>query len=159
MFAGLDGPEFRDADLVVGQDLEQERFELVVGPVDLVDEQHRSVTLPDGLEQRPFQQELGPEQLVDGLLVGGLGLRQGPYLQHLPGVVPLVQRLAGGDALVALQPDELAAEDRREDLGDLCLADADLAFEQHGPGQRKRHEQGRRQPAVGEVNRPAAGFQ
>ena len=81
----------------------------------------------------------------------GLGLRQRPDLQHLPGVVPLVQRLAGADALVALQPDELAAEDRREDLRDLRLADADLAFEQHRPAQRKRHEQGGGQPAVGEV--------
>ena len=34
-------------------------------------------------------------------------------LQHLTGVVPLVERLVGVDALVALQPDQLAPEHRR----------------------------------------------
>ena len=47
-----------------------------------------------------------------------------PDVQQLAGVVPLVHRLVGVDALVALQPDQLAAEHRGERLGDLGLADA-----------------------------------
>ena len=71
--------------------------------------------------------------------------------EHLPGVVPLVERLVGVDALVALQPDQPPAEHRGEDLGDLGLADADLALEQDRAAQRQRDEQRGGQPAVGEV--------
>ena len=117
----LDGADLRDADLEVRQHLEQERLELVVRAVHLVDQQHRPVAGPDRLQQRPLQQELGAEQLVDRLFSHRLVLGQRPDLQHLPGVVPLVQRLAGVDALVALEPDELAAEDRGEHLGHLPL--------------------------------------
>ena len=38
---GSERPELGDRHRVVGQDLEQERLEFVVGPVDLVDDQHR----------------------------------------------------------------------------------------------------------------------
>jgi hypothetical protein len=44
------GAEFRDRDRRLGQQLEQERLELVVGPVDLVDEQDGG-TRP-GVQQR-----------------------------------------------------------------------------------------------------------
>src|SRR5271167_1093553 len=106
----LDGADLGDADLEVRQHLKQEGLELVVGPVDLVDQQHGLIAGPDGLEQRPFQQELRAEQLVHGVGAGRLVLGQGPDVQHLPGVIPLVQCLVGVDALVALQPDQLAAE-------------------------------------------------
>ena len=78
-------------------------------------------------------------------------LRQGPDVQHLAGVVPFVQRLAGVNALVALQPDQLPAEDRRENLSRLGLAHADFTFEQHGTLQRQRDEQGGGQAPVGQV--------
>jgi hypothetical protein len=78
-------------------------------------------------------------------------LRQRPDLQHLPGIVPLVQRLIGVDALVALQPDQPPAEDLRQHLGDLGLADADLALQQDGALQRQRDEQRRRQAAISQV--------
>jgi hypothetical protein len=66
---------------------------------------------------------------------------QCPDLQHLAGVVPLVQCLVGVDALVALQPDQLAAEHLGQNLGDLGLADTDLALEQDRAVQRQRDEQ------------------
>jgi hypothetical protein len=40
---------FRDADLEVRQNLQQEGFELVVGAVDLVDQEHRLVARLNGL--------------------------------------------------------------------------------------------------------------
>ena len=75
---GRDGADLRDGDLEVGEHLEQERLELVVGPVDLVDQQHRPVAGAHRLEQRPLEQELRAEQLVDRLVVGESGARTGP---------------------------------------------------------------------------------
>jgi hypothetical protein len=148
---GPDGADLRNGDLEVGQDLQQERLELIVGPVDLVDQQHRSLAGPNGRQQRPFQQELRPEERVDRGVVAQLPLREGADLQHLPRVVPLVQSLVGVDALVALQPDELAPEHGRERLGDLGLADADLALDQNRTPQRQRDEQRGGQSAVSQV--------
>ena len=65
-------------DLEVGQHLQQERLELVVGPVDLVDEQDRPVAGADRLEQRPLEQELRAEQLVDRGVVVESGARTAP---------------------------------------------------------------------------------
>ena len=53
-----------------------------------------------------------------------------PDLDHLPRVVPFVDRGRDVEPFVALQPDELPAERLREHLGDLGLADARLAFEE-----------------------------
>ena len=51
--------ELGHRDLVVGQDLEQEGLELVVGPVDLVDQQdrRRTVAVVDRPQQRPLDEE------------------------------------------------------------------------------------------------------
>ena len=57
----------------------------------------------------------------------GLGLDP----QQLLAVVPLVQRLGLVEALVALQPHELAAEVGGERLGELGLADAGRALDEH----------------------------
>src|SRR3984885_6632826 len=155
---GTDRADLRDRDLEVGEQLEQEGLELVVGAVHLVDQQHRLVASPDRLEQRPLQQELGAEQLVDRRVVGDLMLRQRPDLQHLTGVVPFVERLVGVDALVALQPDQPAAQHVSKNLGNLSLADPDLALQQDRAVQVQRDEQRRRQPPVGEITPPAEGI-
>ena len=100
----LPGAQLRDRDGRFGQQLEQERLELVVGPVYLVDEQHRGSWpgVVERGEQRPRKQELLAEQVPVGhVLVRGLGQPDG---EQLAGVVPLVERLGGRDALVALQP-------------------------------------------------------
>jgi hypothetical protein len=72
-------------------------------------------------------------------------------VEQLARVVPLVERLVRVDALVALQPDQVATQDRSEHLRDLGLADPDLPFEQQRPPQRQRHVHGGREPAVGQV--------
>ena len=63
-----------------------------------------------------------------------------PQVQELAGVVPLVDGLRRVDALVALQPDQLAAGPAREHLGHLGLADPGLTLEQERPLQRERQE-------------------
>ena len=57
--------ELGDRDRRLGEQLEQERLELVVGAVDLVDEQDRRARsgMPQRAQQRPFDEELGREQV------------------------------------------------------------------------------------------------
>ena len=102
---GGDRPQLRDRDREVGQELEQERLELVVGAVDLVDQQHRrAAVVLERLQQRPAQQELRPEQLARRRARLGR-----PDRQQLALVVPVVDRVVEVDALVALEPDQLGA--------------------------------------------------
>jgi hypothetical protein len=136
------GAELGYRDRRLGQQLEQERLELVVGPVDLVDEQDGGSRpgVQQRREQRPGQQVLlGEEVLVLDVLAGRLGEPDG---QQLARVVPFVQRLGGRDALVALQPHQRGVERGRQRLGRLGLADPRLAFEQdrlpHPDGQEQR---------------------
>ena len=72
-------------------------------------------------------------------------------MQQLAGVVPLVDGLAGVDALVALQPHELAARPAGQHLGHLGLADAGLALEQQRALQAQGEEDRGGQALVGEV--------
>jgi hypothetical protein len=63
---GLCGPDradLRDRDLEVREDLQQVCLELLVGPVDLVDQQDGSLAVDglEGLEKRALEQELGAE--------------------------------------------------------------------------------------------------
>ena len=131
---GRDRPELRHRDAEVRQHLEQERLELVVGAVELVDQQHRARAGADRAQQRPLDQELRPVQLRH--VLAHLARLQRARVQELARVVPLVQRLRRVDALVALQPDQLRAEDAGERLPDLRLADAGLALEQERPPHR-----------------------
>ena len=74
--------DLRHGDLVVGQHLEQVRLELVVGPIDLVDQQHRWRPLDrldrpqqGALDQESFAVQLGLE------IVGGRESRFRPWLR------------------------------------------------------------------------------
>ena len=149
--SGLDRPDLGDGDLEVRQQLEQERLELVVGTIDLVDQQDGLIAGAHRLEQWALQQELRTEQLVHCVVVRELPLGQRPDLQHLAGVVPLVQGLVRIDALVALQPDQPPVEHRRENLGHFGLAHPDLALEQDRTAKGQRHEQGGGQSTIGEI--------
>ena len=107
---GPPGAELGDRDRRLGEQLEQERLELVVTPVHLVDEQYggpRAGMVQRG-QQRPGQQVVGAEQVrVAERLAAGLGQ---PDREQLARVVPLVQGLGRGQALVALQPDQRRVE-------------------------------------------------
>src|SRR5215207_4409172 len=52
-----DGPQLRNRDLEVGEELEQKRLELVVGAIDLVDQQDDRLTRLESLEQWAAQQK------------------------------------------------------------------------------------------------------
>ena len=68
-------PQLGNRDLVVGEHLEQERLELVVGPVDLVDQQdrRRPLAVVDGPQQRAAHEEALGVQLVLQRVGGGAG--------------------------------------------------------------------------------------
>ena len=101
---GAHDAELGHRDRPVGEDLEQERLELVVGAVDLVDQQHRRhrAVVRERAQQRALHEEpLRVELVLVDALVARLDRAQ---VQQLARVVPLVDRLRRVDALVALQP-------------------------------------------------------
>src|SRR5690606_12523865 len=71
--------------------------------------------------------------------------------EHLARVVPLINRVRDVQSLIALQANQVGAEDRGQNLGDLGLADAGLAFEQQRLGQLQRQENRRREARVGDI--------
>ena len=106
-----DRAELGNRDLEVGQHFEQIRLERLVGAVELVDQQHRrdAVVGRERLQQRPLEQEARREDVVRELVAIDAAGRLGePDLDHLPRVVPLVDRRRDVEAFVALQADELA---------------------------------------------------
>ena len=81
-------------------------------------------------------------------------VRRDPQAQQLLLVVPLVERRVDVEPLVALETDQLRVEERREDLGDLGLADPRVALDEerllHGAGQvHRRDDRAFRDVAVG----------
>ena len=153
---GADRPDLRDRDLEVREHLEQERLELLVGTVDLVDQQHDLLRRLDRLEQRPPDEELRPEQL----LLGHRAFLRRADVEQLPGVVPLVDGVRDVEALVALEPDQPRAEAARQRLRRLGLPHARLALEQQRLLEREREVERGREAAVREVARvPEAAFE
>jgi len=149
--ARADRPELGDRDLEVREHLEQEGLELLVGAVDLVDEEHDRPVGVDRLEQRAPNEELGSEKL----LLGYRAFLRGPDVQELARVVPLVDGVRDVETLVALEPDQARVESRGEGLRGLGLADASLTFEEHRLLEREPEEQRRREATIGQVVRPA----
>jgi hypothetical protein len=151
---GANRAELRDRDLVLGQQFEQIALELLVGTVDLVDEQHRrSRPRPiDRLQQRPLDQEGLAVQLAPrgGAIQRSRGLEHA-QLHELPCVVPLVDRVRDVEALVALQPDEVGVERRGQRARECRLADAGFALEEERTAETERQEARYRQAVVGDV--------
>ena len=145
-----------DRHRVLRQHLEQERLELVVGAVDLVDEQHARRGL-QRLEHRPGEQETAVvEGGLDGVGVQGGARRgrrglHGAQVQQLAGEVPVVERLRRVDALVALQPHERRAEHLGEGQGERGLAGPRLALAEQRSPHAQGEERRRGESGVGEV--------
>src|SRR3712207_638202 len=123
----LEGTYLWDGHLVVCQELQQERFELLIGPVYFVYQKHRGFVGLYGLQNRPLDEEVlreedvfslpqqlrrlaqvfcRPEELADLLA-------QDLRVEELLTVLPLVERLRLVQPLVALEPYELRSEERR----------------------------------------------
>ena len=103
----------------------------------------------DGGQQGPAHQEPLAVDLVLAA-AGSAGLGR-PQVQELAGVVPLVDGLGHVDALVALQPQQLAARPGGQHLGHLGLAHPGLALEQQRAVQGQGQEDRRGQALVGQV--------
>ena len=150
----MDSPDLRDRDLEVRQDLEQVGLELLVRAVDLVDEQHRRLRLVirfERLEKRPLDQELRPEDVVRFRPIDLAARLQQPDLEHLAGVVPLIDRRVDVQPLVALEPDQPRPEAGGEHLRQLRFPDAGLALDKERPLELQREEHGRDERAVRDV--------
>ena len=153
---GPDRAQLGDADLVRREHLQQERLELVVGPVDLIDQQHHRALLQRG-EHRAGEQEPLVVQALLGLLGGQPRLgtaRDGlqcPQVQDLAREVPVVERLGGVDPLVALQPDQRQPQPLGDRLGQRGLAGARLPLEQQRTLHAQRQERDRGQVVVAQV--------
>ena len=154
--ARLDPSELGHRDLEVRQHLEQHRLELLVGLVDLVDQQHHRLLGGDRRHQRPGEQELLAEDVVlDAVPAGAVGLGLDP--QQLLAVVPLVQRLGLVQPLIALQANELAPQIAGQRLGQLGLADARRALDEHRLAELGGQEGDQRGRIAGQVaHRPQA---
>src|SRR5690606_32573014 len=65
---GANGAELGNGDLEVGQELEQEGFELLVGPVNLVDQENRRLVVGsiNRLQERTLQQEIFRKDILAG---------------------------------------------------------------------------------------------
>ena len=113
---GADRADLRDGHRGLGQQLEQERLEVVVGPVDLVDQQHGrpGPGMFERAQKRPADQIVAPEQILLAQL-RSIGLGEADA-EQLPGIVPLVQGLGGVDPVVALKADQRGVEHRGQRL-------------------------------------------
>src|SRR5581483_4639373 len=79
-------------------------------------------------------------------------------IEQLASIVPLIERLVGVNALVALEADQLAPEHRGKDFCKFRFADSNLSLEEDGSLKGHRHKHRRRQSAVREVIAPAQRF-
>src|SRR4029077_17235278 len=107
------------------------------------DQQYRRIRCTQRRQHRTLDQE-GFAVNIDGL-VAGLADRQ-----HLPRVVPLIERGGGIDTLVALQTYQPAPQDCGDRFRCFGLPDAGRAFEQQRLAEREREIGRRRDALVGE---------
>src|SRR5947199_21443 len=106
------------------------RLELLVGLVDLVDQEHDRVLRRDRRHEGALHQEGRRKDVFLHVVprgAGGLGLNA----KKLLAVVPFVERLRLVQALVALKAHEASFAVARKRLRELRLADAGGALDQH----------------------------
>jgi len=121
--------------------------------VELVDQQHRRAVRVrlERLQKRPLDQEAFAEDAVADRLFRLAGSFSQPDFDHLPLVVPFVDRGGGIEAFVTLQPHQLAAERGGNDFRDFGLADARRAFDKQRPAHPEREKKRGREAALGDV--------
>ena len=80
-----------------------------------------------------------------------------PCPQHLPGIVPLVQRRVDVEPFVALQANQLGLEQLREHFRELRLSAAGFSFDQQRLAHLAGKKHGRRDGLVGHVTEALHG--
>src|SRR5579875_3311076 len=125
-----------DRDLEIGKHLEKIGFKRLVGAIELIDQQDRRagrITL-ERLKERSLDQEALAEDVLGEcpLIALSRGLSKAD-LDHLPRIIPFVDRRRDIEAFIALQAHEPTAERFRQNLRDLGLADAGFSLEEEGP--------------------------
>ena len=152
---GFDRADLGDRDLKVRQQLEQKRFELVIGAIDLVDQEHgwNLVVAGNRVEQWSALQEARPEQLVKYFfaLPSVTGRLKRADIQHLARVGPVVECMGDVDSFVTLETNQSSTKRVGNDLCELGLANARLAFEQHGLAELESKMHRRGEAAVGQI--------
>ena len=151
---GAHRAELGNRDLEFRQQLEQIALELLVGAIDLVDQQHRRLAAGriDGLQQRPLDQERIAVQFLPRLrAIDAAGGIEDAQLEDLARVVPFVDRVRDVQSFVALQADHVGIERRGNRGGERGLADAGFALEEQRAPQLQRQEQRHGQRAIGDV--------
>src|SRR5437867_7107615 len=142
---GRHRPELRYRDLQAQEHLPQDRLELRLDVDEHAHEEDERRLREERGQERARRQEPEGEERV--LLAGDLGDRVGQgrrvgdqladalaqelRVEELLGVLPLVERLALVEPLVALETNEPAARDLRQRLGELGLADARRPLDEH----------------------------
>src|SRR5207247_9046073 len=150
-----------------GEHLAEERLELRLGLIDLVHEEDDRRHRENRGQERARRQEPKGEERV--LLAGDLGDRVGQgrrvgdqladalaqelRIEELFGVLPLVERLARVEPLVALETNEPAARDLRQRLRELGLADARRPLDEHGTPHARRQVDDGGDPAARDIAR------
>ena len=94
---------------------------------------------------------------VEGLAGGGRRGLEGTQVQQLAGEVPVVERLGGVDAVVALQPDQLGAQHLGERLRQRGLPGAGFPLAEQRTVHLHGEERGGGESVVGEVAGGAQG--
>src|SRR5690606_17386835 len=136
---GLDGAEFRDAQLEVGEKLEEECLERFVGPIEFVDEQYRrsSGVGFEGAKQRPGYKVIAAVDAAADVCGPAFRFRH-PNRHHLPGVIPLIRGAGEVQAFVTLQADEVPAESPGKNVRYFRFTDARFAFQEQRPAHAQR---------------------
>ena len=136
--------ELGNRDLEFGEQLEEESFELLVGAIDLVDQEDGRTRAQrvDRLKQRPFDEKgLAVELPTRALPTERAGRVEDAQLEQLARVVPLVQRVTDVEAFIALKTNQIGAQRGGGRRGQRRLADAGLALEEQRPFQSEREKQ------------------
>ena len=128
---GFHRAQLRHRDLVVAQHFQQQGLGFHFYPVYLVYEQHHGFAGSDGFQQRAGEQERLGENALFGFFPRAILVALGLDAQKLLLVVPLVEGFGFVQPFVALQADETGAGELGYALGQLRLACAGRAFDQH----------------------------
>jgi hypothetical protein len=142
---GADGADLGNGHLEVGEQLQQECLQLLIGAIDLIDQQDGSLGMGgiDRLQQWPLEQELfGKEIVAHALPALAPGRLHRAQKQHLARVIPFVDGGGRVETLVALQADQRRFQQVSQDLGDFRLADARLAFQEERLAEFEGQEEG-----------------